>query len=112
MNSTSQGNITLNANGTFNYIPADGFIGNDSFTYAAKDWKETGNIATVQINVHPVNHAPVANDINITMNKNENIAGNLTATDEDGDLLSYNLKDKPSNGKLNLNSDGSFDYTP
>ena len=104
--------ITLNPNGTFSYTPADGFIGNDTFTYTVKDWKETGNNATVQINVHPVNHAPVANDNNITMNKNENIIGNLTATDEDGDPISYNLKDKPDHGKLDLNSDGSFSYTP
>ena len=54
----------------------------------------------------------LANDINITMNKNENIMGNVTATDEDGDPLSYNLKDKPDHGKLDLNSDGSFSYTP
>ena len=112
LNSTSQGNITLNSNGTFNYVPADGFIGNDTFTYTAKDWKETGNNATVQIHIHPVNHEPVTNNANFTMNKNENIKSNLTATDEDGDLLSYNIKDKPSHGKLILNSDGSFDYTP
>jgi VCBS repeat-containing protein len=112
VNSTSQGNITINANGTFDYSPSDGFVGNDSFTYASNDWKETGNIATVQIHVHPVNHVPVANDIDLTMNKNENIAGNITATDEDGDPLSYNIKNKPLNGKLILNSDGSFTYTP
>jgi VCBS repeat-containing protein len=112
VNSTSHGNITLNNDGTFNYIPEEGFIGNDTFTYKAQDWKETGNTATVQINVHPVNQAPVSTDINCAMNKNENIIGNLTATDEDKDPLSYNLENKPYHGNLILNSDGSFSYIP
>ncbi len=112
LNTTSHGNITVNPDGTFTYTPTDGFIGNDSFTYTAKDWKENGNTATVQINVHPVNHLPVTQDVNLKVAKNENINSNFLAKDEDGDNLFFKLIDKPSKGTITLNTDGTFTYTP
>ena len=112
VNNTSNGNITVNPDGTFTYTPINGFIGNDTFTYTAKDWKENGNIATVQINVHPVNHLPVTQDINLKVAKNENISSRLLATDEDGDNLFFKLIEKPSKGKITLNTDGTFTYAP
>ena len=111
-NNTSQGNITLNSNGTFSYVPAEGFIGNDSFIYTAKDWKDNGNTATVQINIHPENQAPIANNITYIMNKNENMTDNIVGTDADGDPLSYNIKNMPTKGKLTFNDNGTFIYTP
>ena len=112
VNSTSNGNITVNSNGTFNYTPTDGFIGNETFTYAAKDWKENGNIATGQINVHPVNHLPVAGDVNLTVAKNENITGTFQATDADNDNLFFKIINKPSKGTITLNSGVTFTYIP
>jgi hypothetical protein len=111
-NGTYHGNITINSDGTFTYTPLDGFIGNDTFTYVAKDWKEKGNIATVHVNVHPVNHLPVTEDMNLRVAKNENITCKLLATDTDGDNLLYKLVGKPSKGTINLNSDGTFTYIP
>lgn len=111
-NGTSHGNITINSDGTFTYTPSDGFIGNDTFTYMAKDWKETGNVATVQVNVHPVNHLPVTEDMNLRVAKNENVTCKLMATDADGDNLLFRLIAKPSEGTINLNGDGTFTYAP
>jgi len=45
------GTVTLNADGTFRYVPRDGFEGTDSFTFKANDGKDDSNIATVTINV-------------------------------------------------------------
>jgi hypothetical protein len=112
LNSSSRGNITINSDGTFTYTPLDGFIGNDTFTYVAKDWKEKGNIATVHVNVHSINHLPVTEDMNLRVAKNENITCKLLATDADGDNLLFKLIGKPSKGTINLNSDGTFTYIP
>ena len=112
VNSTSNGSITVNSDGTFNYTPTAGFIGNDTFTYSAKDWKGNGNIATEQINVHPVNHLPVGGDVNLTVAKNENITGTFQATDADGDNLFFEIINKPSKGAVTLNPDGTFIYKP
>ena len=51
---TNAGSFTLNPDGSFNYRPADGFIGEDSFTYSASD-PEVGDMlgkATVTITVN------------------------------------------------------------
>jgi CSLREA domain-containing protein len=51
----AHGALTLNADGSFTYLPAPGYDGPDSFTYKANDGIEDGNTATVTITVKPVN---------------------------------------------------------
>lgn len=111
VNSTKHGNITLNSNGTVLYIPTVGFIGNDTFTYVSKDWKETGQSATVTIKVHPLNHLPVVSDLNLRMPENENISSVLNTTDIDGDNTIFKLINKPKYGVLRLDGNGMFIYT-
>jgi CSLREA domain-containing protein len=47
----SHGTLTLNADGGFNYLPPQGFVGADAFTYRANDGSNDSNIATVSIEV-------------------------------------------------------------
>ncbi len=54
------GTITFNADGSFVYIHNSSETTTDSFTYKANDYTEDSNIATVLINVNPVNDLPVA----------------------------------------------------
>jgi hypothetical protein len=49
----SSGQLTLNADGSFVYVPAPGFSGSDSFTYEANDGQSNSNLATVTIEVMP-----------------------------------------------------------
>lgn len=48
----ANGSVTLNANGGFSYLPNNGFVGSDSFTYQASDGQATSNVATVSITVN------------------------------------------------------------
>ncbi|MER8811337.1 beta strand repeat-containing protein [Mesorhizobium australicum] len=41
--------FSLNADGTFNYTPAAGFVGGDTFTYHAFDGSASSNVVTVSI---------------------------------------------------------------
>ena len=50
----SHGMLTLAADGSFEYVPAPGYEGADSFTYRAFDGLEYGNVATVSLDVVPV----------------------------------------------------------
>ena len=62
-NTTSNGTLTLNSDGSFNYEPNADFSGIDSFTYFANDGTANSNpAATVTITVNSVNDPPVAND--------------------------------------------------
>ncbi|PSQ49529.1 hypothetical protein BRD19_03625 [Halobacteriales archaeon SW_7_65_23] len=48
---TENGTLTLNADGSFEYTPDDGFTGTDSFTYEVTDGSGGSDTATVTINV-------------------------------------------------------------
>jgi len=45
------GSLTFGTNGSFDYVPATGYTGTVSFTYAITDVNSTGNIATATIQV-------------------------------------------------------------
>ena len=57
------GAVALNANGSFTYTPATGFVGTDSFTYAASDGLLESTIAVVTLTVTA---APVTDTVTIT----------------------------------------------
>ncbi|UKJ07561.1 Ig-like domain-containing protein [Solitalea lacus] len=49
---TTNGSLTLNADGSFTYVPNIGFYGVDTFTYNANDGNANSNVATVTITVN------------------------------------------------------------
>ncbi|MFH1842062.1 MAG: Ig-like domain-containing protein, partial [bacterium] len=113
----SNGSLTLNADGAFNYTPAPNFNGTDSFTYVANDGQADSNVAMVTLTVNPVNDAPVAADD--VYSTPEDMVLNIAApgvlandSDVDGDALTAALDTDVSHGTLTLNGDGSFSYTP
>jgi|GEM_PF-5165592 len=59
----SHGNVTVNSNGGFTYIPRINYYGSDLFTYQAYDGSLYSNVATVTIIIAAVNDAPVVDDI-------------------------------------------------
>ncbi len=54
----THGVLALNADGSFDYTPAAGYNGSDTFTYTACDPAPLCDTATVTITVIPVNDAP------------------------------------------------------
>jgi len=117
VSNVTNGFLSLSANGGFTYTPTNNYNGRDSFTYRATDGLTTGEVATVTINITPVNDPPVANDDAYTTHKHEPLviptAGILTNDlDTDGDALTVSLAGYPTNGSLSLNPDRSFTYIP
>jgi len=54
VNDVSNGSLSLNADGSFDYTPNANFNGSDSFTYTANDGTTDSNVATVSLTVTPV----------------------------------------------------------
>jgi VCBS repeat-containing protein len=114
VNGPANGSLTLNPDGTFSYIPNEGFFGTDSFTYQAqrrhghqqhRHCHPGGAGAEVQ------NTPPVAVDDNFGLNfEGQNVLANDTDADED--TLTAVLVNGPANGSLTLNPDGTFSYSP
>jgi uncharacterized repeat protein (TIGR01451 family) len=117
----SRGELALNADGSFYYTPNRGFGGTDSFTYRAVGGSAESNVATVRIPVRvaspPPNGAPLdGNDSYSTVENRQLVVfapGVLrNDADPDNDGLGAVRKSAPRHGRLSLNGDGSFAYTP
>ncbi len=106
----ANGTVTLVA-GKLRYTPAAGYTGPDSFTYKATDGLLESNVATVSITVNAVNHAPVAADSSHSTDEDTTLNASVSATDEDGDTLTYS-EVGPHLPGLTLNADGTFTYVP
>ena len=107
----ADGSVTLSPDGSFLYIPVSGFSGTDSFTYTANDGALDSNLATVTITVSAVNHPPVAADGSVTTNEDTAAPVTLSASDPDGDPLTYSVLTGPSHGTLS-GTGADRTYTP
>jgi VCBS repeat-containing protein len=113
----SHGTLTLDADGSFTYIPAADYNGSDTFTYKANDGTLASNQATVTITITATNDRPTAaddaystaEDTALTVDAPGVLAND---TDPEGDTLSAVAGSEPSHGTLSRNANGSFTFTP
>jgi hypothetical protein len=93
------------------YSPYPDYNGTDSFTYEVSDGKMFSEIATVNIRVSPVNDPPVANYQTFVLLEDTPQSITLTASDIDGDALTYSVVTPPLHGTLSGAAPNLF-YTP
>jgi gliding motility-associated-like protein len=94
------------------YTPNTGFTGSDSFTFVVNDGNLDSDVATVSLNMAPItNNDPVANDQSATVTEDVPKSIMLTASDVDGDPLTYTIVSGPTNGALS-GSGANRTYTP
>ncbi|HIF9359584.1 TPA: Ig-like domain-containing protein, partial [Photobacterium damselae] len=106
------GSVTINADGSWEYVPNPDFNGEDSFTVVVNDGNGGTDTITVTVNVTPVNDAPVGEDVSAETQEETAVTGQLTATDVDGDNLTFKPGSDPINGQVTVNPDGSWEYVP
>jgi hypothetical protein len=105
-------NGTLSGSGaSVTYTPGLNFNGSDAFTFQVDDGNGGTDTAIVSITVTPVNDAPVAADQSVTTTEDTPLAITLTATDADGDTLTFSVVSGPSNGTLSGTAP-NLTYTP
>jgi hypothetical protein len=106
------GALIFNNDGSFNYTPTENWYGTDSFTYIITDVNGDISTATVTINVNKVDNAPVLNLItNQTTNENQLLQFTITATDPDGDSLTYYATNLQGDATINATT-GLVTWTP
>jgi hypothetical protein len=111
------GAVTPAPDGSFVYVPSPDAAGSDSFDYTLDDGLEASAVATVRLDVNPVNDAPIpvpdsyriAEDLSLETGSE----GVLTNdSDVDGDALAAAVVLGAEHGTLALARDGSFLFTP
>ncbi|WP_141106679.1 tandem-95 repeat protein, partial [Vibrio parahaemolyticus] len=112
-NGPANGTVSVNPDGSVTYTPNDNYHGADSFTYIVT----SGGVSestTVEVNVTPVNDAPVAkNDISTTQEDTAVTIDVLSNdTDIDGDTLRIDSASVPSDQGTVEIVDGKLVFTP
>lgn len=124
---TAHGSVTILANGTFTYTPANGYLGSDAFAFEAtatdpNDGIQTSATAIFQIQVNPdpnfiitangetnaVGHQNPAN----TLQFSGTVVDNVTPSVSGGAITTYTLVSNTANGTLTFNTDGTYSYHP
>jgi hypothetical protein len=97
----SHGTVTLNADGSFTYVPASNFVGTDSFTYQDANQGKVSNVATVTIQVNPKTF--------VVTNTNDSGPGSLRQA-----ILNANLSNSapPDTIDFNISGQGPFIISP
>ena len=85
----AHGTVVLNADNTFTYTPALNYFGADSFTFIVSDGRGGSDTGTVSITVNPINDNPAADDLTFSIDENTLLNASVTASDVDGDTLSF-----------------------
>jgi hypothetical protein len=96
---------------TRTYAPARDYHGPDSFSFRAGDGEAESDVATIAVEVTPVNDPPVAFSGTLGTAEDAPAAVALIATDVDGDPLEFRIETPPSHGTL-TGSGANLTYAP
>ncbi|WP_420604938.1 tandem-95 repeat protein [Vibrio parahaemolyticus] len=112
-NGPANGTVSVNPDGSVTYTPNDNYHGTDSFTYIVT----SGGVSestTVEVNVTPVNDAPVAKDDIATTQEDTAVTIDVLSNDSDvdGDKLSIESVSVPKEQGTVEVVDGKLVFTP
>ncbi|MFH4681973.1 tandem-95 repeat protein [Vibrio diabolicus] len=112
-NGPANGTVSVNPDGSVTYTPNDNYHGADSFTYIVT----SGGVSestTVNVDVTPVNDAPVATNDNAVTDEDTPVTIDVLPndTDIDGEKLSIDSASVPSDQGTVEIVDGKLVFTP
>ena len=117
------GKVVVNEDGSYTYTPNANYNGGDSFTVLVSDGKGGTALSTVNIEVSPVNDKPTVEDpsgnidpvtghYKATTDEDKPVSGKVSASDVDGDTLTFTKGSNPANGTVTVDAQGNWTYTP
>ena len=113
----TNGTATVSGTGlskTVNYSPDTGFSGTDNFTVEVTDGDLSDSIV-VNVTVEAVNAAPVIDQgdtTTMTLDEDGTQTLSLSATDSDGDLLTWSVTSSANDGGVSVDTNGLVTYVP
>lgn len=111
----SHGSASVNGDGPFHYEPSSGFEGADSFQFYVDDSQNSSYWATVTVTVGSGgggNAAPSVNGLTLTGPKNVTLTGAASATDPDGDPMTFTQDSSAAHGTASISATGAISFAP
>lgn len=111
---TLNGTLVFNEDGSFTYTPFTNYSGTDSFTYTVCDPHSACVEAIAQLLIIDPDEMPTVVDDQYTLDEGTVFSGNVgdNDSDPDGDELTFSVEVGPLHGVFVLQQDGSFTYEP
>jgi outer membrane protein OmpA-like peptidoglycan-associated protein len=112
VSSPLHGTVTLSGDGSFAYTPDPDYNGPDSFTYKVNNGLRDSSIATVSIDVTPVNDPPNASDDSASVVENSgatliDVLANDTGAPDTGETLTVTSVTQPTGGTVVIAAGGT-----
>jgi len=105
------GSFQIDEDGKFSYVPKDNFFGTDTVLLTIANTYGLSTQETLVLTVLPVNDKPGApEEVRTVLEDIFLETGVLSATDVDGDELSYSISVGPENGSLTIDENGNWRY--
>ncbi|MCI0540984.1 MAG: tandem-95 repeat protein, partial [Verrucomicrobiales bacterium] len=93
------------------YSPKKGFVGTDTFTYVANDGNSDSREMTVSLTILDANNLPQIQSRSLVTRQDQGLLIELTATDLDGDPVTFRIATQPLHGTL-TGSETNYLYEP
>ncbi len=100
------------ATGAFTFTPTPNMAGTAVLNFSASDGQAESNVATLTVTI--TNTPPLAQNVAVSTHMNTPVSGTLSATDADGDALTFHAQTSCDLGTLVLDdpATGAFTFTP
>ncbi|MEO5330577.1 MAG: tandem-95 repeat protein [Magnetococcus sp. YQC-5] len=116
LSTPGKGTIRLDSamTGAFTYTPNANQSGTDSFDFRVSDGVKWSPLASVVVNITPVNDAPTATPRSLETLRDTPVTGLLVGSDLENNPLSFSLVRPAAHGSVSLQSSstGQFIYVP
>lgn len=109
--SPTNGELVIEDNGDFTFMPAFDFAGEVTFSFSVSDGRDGVDQGDITITVAPVNDAPVLNDFAITVAEDGTATRSPGATDIDSMNLTVEVIQGPANGDAMIEANGDLTDT-
>jgi len=106
---SAKGTLTVTADGSYEFTPADGFSGTVTSVYRVRDASGQEATANLTITVTP---AAANNTAATTVGTPVTLTESVLLADDEGSELDVTSVTQGTNGSVVLNDDGSVTYTP